>query len=64
MQKIVMEEGREGGAGGRQEESERGGEGGRKRRREGGREGGREDERSVHKVPLENIVHQILKLLV
>ena len=56
--------GREGGAGGRQEESERGGEGGRKRRREGGREGGREDERSVHKVPLENIVHQILKLLV
>jgi len=27
-------------------------------------EEGREDERSVHKVPLENIVHQILKLLV
>jgi hypothetical protein len=39
-------------------------EGGGGRKRKSGREGGGQDERTVHKVPLENIVHQILKLLV
>ena len=39
-------------------------EGGKEGGRKSGREGGGQDERTVHKVPLENIVHQILKLLV